>query len=249
MKPDINTGFPITQCVVEGIQQGRVFDIGGGSYFILHKTGFGSLVNAESCDRYKLLDLFLDKSIPQYFHIYDASDDLIEYLKGHDDLFNLRIRPRCVLQYLEKSPLKFEVPKGYSIGKIDADNFCDISNFFPLDLGSRFWNGSDNFVENSLSVVVFSEDGEPVGICYSAATCTGRAEVDIWIAENHRNLGLAKLVTKVFVNVCLKHKIIPNWDSFEGNINSLKTALSLSFNEVRNYIFLSIFMKNEKKSN
>ena len=54
------TGFPITQAVVDGKQQGY-FYASGDNYFIVHKAGFASLISNSSAEN-ELLDLFQQKT-------------------------------------------------------------------------------------------------------------------------------------------------------------------------------------------
>ena len=136
---------------------------------------------------------------------------------------------------------------GFTLNMITGANFDFIS---ALDLGitSRFWDSKADFVNHSNGVVIFNSSGEPVCICYAAAIANGMAEIDILTKEDHRNRGLAKFAVAGFVNNCINKNIIPNWDCFEENEASLKTARRLFFEEVKRYRFLSLYKKKAYES-
>ncbi len=71
----------------------------------------------------------------------------------------------------------------------------------------------------------------------------GVAEIDVATLPDFRMKGFAKLVVGRFVDYCLDNGITANWDCFEDNLGSLKTAEHLGFKFIRSYNFLSIFNK------
>jgi RimJ/RimL family protein N-acetyltransferase len=70
------------------------------------------------------------------------------------------------------------------------------------------------------------------------------AEVDIVTLPNYRGMGLAKAATEAFIEQSIQQNIKANWDCFEENVASLKTAQSLGFEPIQTYWFLSIYNKN-----
>lgn len=240
-KSIISTGFPITQSVVEGIQEGNIYET-GDALFVLHKAGFASLINEEKCDVEELIDLFKSHNIPSYFHIYNVPDTFINKILERTDLFNTKIRKRFVLQYEGTEKLSYSVPEGYNLTPVSKTNFERLKEL-PLGLENKFWKGSDDFVKNALAFAIFNQAMQAVCICYSAATCNGLAEVDIWTEEKHRGKGLGKIIAAAFINQCLQLNLIPNWDCFEENIASLNTARNLGFKLISQYKLISIFKK------
>jgi RimJ/RimL family protein N-acetyltransferase len=240
---DASTGFPITQSVLDGTQAGRVFDI-GASLFVLHKSGFGSIVNDASCDYGRLFNLIYSDQVPQYFHIYSASPGLLDACKAQEEKINCKIRERVVLRYLQIEALKVTLPNGFRV--IPKDAFAlELFSSFGLNLENKFWNGNKDFLENAMPVGLLDENEKPVVLCYSAANSNGLSEIDIYTAEKHRNKGLGKVAASLFVNECMLHALTPNWDCFVENTGSINLAISLGFTSVSTYRFLSIFKKNE----
>jgi GNAT acetyltransferase len=239
--PDIKTDFPITQAVVEGIQMGKIYSY-QNNYFIAHHCGFCSLIHNSDCLE-DLIVLFQQNEMHKYFHIYNATEDLIDKVQQYSRLFNFRIRKRIRLEYRDQEgPSSFGI-EGYYIQRIQESNFSLLSSF-NLDLERRFWNNKLDCINNSYGVVVLNENHEPVGICYAAAISGKKAEIDVFTKENCRGKGIAKFAVASFINKCIKNDITAYWDCFEENISSYNTALSLNFKCIRTYFLLSIF-RNE----
>lgn len=236
---DEGTGFPITQAVLDGTQQGKIFE-SGASRFVLHKSGFGSILNESVCHYNDFFNLISDDEIPQYFHLYNASPGLINACNMQGGKMNIRIRERVVLRYLGKEPLVVNLPKGFNtIPKMDfpVESFSG----FGLNLESKFWNSKIDFLDHAMPVGLLDESGQPAAVCYSAANSSGFAEIDIYTAESHRKKGLGKLVTSLFIIECLQNDYTPNWDCFVENKGSFNLAISMGFTPVLDYNFLSIF--------
>lgn len=240
----LHTGFPITDAVLEGKQEGKIFNLGNSS-FVLHKSGFGSILNTEELPLDTFLELIASNELPQYFHIYDASKSLMDYLSTKSDLVNVKVRERQTLQYTHSNELVVDLPVNCSILKTSEFN-KHIAEKFPLDLFHRFWSEEQDFIENSMAVTLKVQE-EIVSICYSAAVSNGISEIDVYTSENRRGKGYASLTASVFINNCISESIIPNWDCFKENTSSLKTALSLGFENTKEYKLLSIYRKNEQK--
>lgn len=236
----LHTGFPITDAVLEGKQEGKIFNLGNSS-FVLHKSGFGSILNTEELPLDTFLELIASNELPQYFHIYDASKSLMDYLSTKSDLVNVKVRERQTLQYTHSNELVVDLPVNCSILKTSEFN-KHIAEKFPLDLFHRFWSEEQDFLENSMAVALKVQE-EPVSICYSAATSNGIAEIDIFTCENQRGKGYASKAAGVFVNNCISEGIVPNWDCFKENIGSISTATSIGFKKKSEYKLTSIFIK------
>ena len=238
---DDGTGFPITQAVLDGTQQGKIFE-SGASRFVLHKAGFGSILKEPACQYNDFFNLISNEEIPKYFHLYSASQGLINACNMQAGKMNIKIRERVVLRYLGKEPLVVNFPKGFcAIPKKDFQ--VESFSGFGLNLESKFWNSKIDFLEHAMPVGLMDENGQPAALCYSAANSSGLAEIDIYTAEKHRNKGLGKLVTSLFINECLQNDYTPNWDCFVENKGSLITAETVGFKHYKEYCFISIFRK------
>ena len=236
----IQTGFPITQSVVNGSQGGAVYQF-NDNYFVIHKSGFCSLIQKSSCLD-ELILFFQNDRVPQYFHIYDIDEDLLNRVQKETDLFNLRIRKRIQLVYMSDELVKPPTISGFSCELINETSI-DALNVFNLSLDSRYWDSRTDFINFANGVEVFDQNKLPVSICYAAAIADRKAEIDVFTDPRNRGLGLARLAVGKFINSCIAKKIIPNWDCFVDNTASLNTAESFGFSRIKAYIFLSLFKK------
>lgn len=234
------TGFSITEGILNNTQPGQIFKYNSGSYFVLHRAGFGSIVNCNNEDYNGFIDLIMKPNVPQYFHVYDASDSLINVIKHESKYFNFKLRSRSVYRYLNVSINKLDLPKGFSVAELSRENYFNVSSSL-FNLENKYWMNSNELIQNANGFVVYNERHEPVSICYSVATVDKIAEIDVFTSDNSRAKGLAKIAVQEFINTCIRKKEIPNWDCFDENISSVNTALSLGFQKHKTYNLLSIY--------
>ena len=238
--------FPLPNAVVSRKQSGKVFvksKSHAKDYFVLHKAGF-SLVGSSDDSSFAgvLLKLFeTSEHLPNYFHIYDPPHALVTALSSRGDMFNLRIRKRIQLKYLsDSSALPHE--SQYTTRQVDKTNLQKLTSF-GLQIESKFWDSADDFLRDGFGVYLENPDGFPVSICYSACVVDNTAEIDIKTDSSYLNKGLAKMVTHAFLQVAQSRGVTANWDCFEDNVASYKTALKSGFTVTRQYQFVSVFNK------
>ncbi len=238
--------FPLINAVLLNLQDGIIFrDVNTQFSFILHKSGF-SYINKKEHDCLKLLQSITNSAeVPGYFHVYDPAQELITACELETKAINIKLRKRVQLKFLSKElSKKFLPPAGYKTEKIDTANF-ELLSVFNLSLDNKFWRSKEDFLANGFGFIVINDNCDPVSICYTACVADKIAEIDVATIKGYQNKGLAKIVVGAFIEHCLKENIIANWDCFEENDASLKTAESLGFGRVMNYSFLSIFNKRK----
>ena len=239
------TAFPLINAVLDRVQQGRVFrDTDAGAWYILHKAGFSLLT--EPVDPGGVLDFFLQsEAIPGYFHVYNAPGGLIRVCSERSDDVNIRIRKRIQLRPGPDRPLKqMDAAEGFRVRPVDAGDLEKLS-VFRLSLEHRFWSSASDFLEKGLGYCVWNEAGMPVSLCYAACVARETAEIDVATLPDFQRKGLARLAVGAFVQACTDRGITANWDCFEENAGSLRTAESLGFRQTTSYNFLSIFNKRK----
>jgi RimJ/RimL family protein N-acetyltransferase len=244
---DISTDFPLINAVLKGLQDGSIYceENDEQTIFIIHKAGFSKLMADDNYECSLLLNWALrDDKIPKYFHVYDASRSLIASCEKRKNEVNFRVRKRIKLNYDEGDIIQFKIglPLNYAIQRIDFSNIGQLSAF-NLSIGSKFWGSEENFISDGFGFCVVNEANLPVSICYSACIANHVAEIDVATLQKYQHLGLAKNVVIHFVKHCVENGIIPNWDCFEDNQSSLKTAKRVGFKPVFSYDLLSIFNK------
>lgn len=249
IKKGLVTPFPIINAVLCGLQEGKIFYDEAGLDLIIHKAAFSLIIGKEEQNEH-IVDFLIEcQDLPEYFHVYDASEELIGACRDKNDDLNIRVRERMQLRYNADSVSARDLPasrQGYTVEKIGKDNFGAMSAF-DLQLESKFWNGKEDFLSNGYGFCVFSAEGQPVSICYTACLAAGLAEIDVATRTEYRKMGLASAAIQAFIEYSLDNHIVAGWDCFIDNIASLNTAESLGFIETKSYRFLSIYNKSRKK--
>ena len=242
------TGFPLIDAVLADFQQGKIFrdEMAHELFYIIHKAGFSYIVRDDHTDYSSVLLFLLEsKDIPGYFHIYDPPTQIINLCHRNIAEVNIRLRERVQLKFNGHEKLRtFELPRDYRIEKINVDNFNKLS-IFNLSLAEKFWKSKSDFEANSFGFCILNEVNVPVSICYAACVVNNTAEIDVATLPDYQRKGLARLVVNAFVESCINDNIVANWDCFQDNHASLKTAESIGFERTMSYNFLSIFNKRK----
>jgi len=240
--------FPLISAVVEKNQSGNIYVDKKETpqiVFIINHAGFSYLFAAIKIDFNRLIDFFLqEKTIPRYFHLYDPPTGLIDFTLKRKEL-GVKLRARIQLRYTKSyiRPEKYKPAMPLAIRHIDSGNFSEL-DVFNLHLDKKFWTSKEAFLKEGYGIFLTNETGIPVTLCYSVSVSRGLAEIDIMTRPEYQGLGLAKYVTALFVEQSINKNIQANWDCFEENLGSLKTALSLGFESMYKYSLLSIFDKS-----
>ena len=239
----ISTPFPLINSVVWGKQEGKIF-AWDDNFFILHKSGFSYFNLKEGFDDYPALINFIlqSKELPAYFHVYDAPKKLYDLCLAYKEKLNIKLRNRIQLKYKGAIlPGAYNnMPAGFYTRQITQENFASLA-VFNLAIESKFWKSEAGFLQNGFGFVVLTKTGDPLSVCYSACVANGVAEIDVATLHGFQQKGLAKEVVHKFVNHCIANNMIANWDCFEENVGSIKTAQSIGFQSVKEYNFLSIY--------
>ena len=106
--------------------------------------------------------------------------------------------------------------------KLDLPNTQQIKN----ELYSYF--SVEDFLHSGFGLALVSDD-EVCGFCIRTYSIDNECSMNVWVAEKHRGLGYAKMLTNRF----LAHEANKNWNIFwscsPDNIASNKTARSCGF--------------------
>ncbi len=245
----IKSNFPFINSVLNDSQKGLVFKDKFDNYFVVNKAGFSQLI-INNLNHFDVLDFanFILKSdeIPAYIHMYDVKDSFIQSFRRGEH-FNLRIRERVQLRYMEKSINKEfinSLPLDYIIEEINQNNINEL-DLFGLKIDSKFWESKEAFLSDGYGVVIRCSNGKPVCICYSACFSNEMSEIDVYTMEKYRGNGLARVATNYYIKMSINKNVYPNWDCFTDNTPSLYTAKKCGFTEIRTYTFLSIYNKTK----
>ncbi|HLY70461.1 MAG TPA: GNAT family N-acetyltransferase [Puia sp.] len=189
----------------------------------------------------------MSEKMPPYFHIYNAPSQIVSFLEEKKNMISIRIRKRFQLKFNGKTIKNHRnhLPTDYRLCRIDEKIFNKLA-IFKLQLENRFWKNREDFLKNGFGFCILNQVNSPVALCYSACVTDNNAEIDVMTLIEYRQKGLAKIVVNEFVKYCLDHNLIANWDCFEDNKSSVRTAYSIGFENILTYDLLSIFNKEKK---
>jgi GNAT superfamily N-acetyltransferase len=237
--------FPLISAVLEKKQQGKVFadrQVQPENMFVLHKAGFAYFYSNEQSDYSEWLNFLLQEiNIPPYFHIYDPPLTL-QNEACNNSRFGHKLRRRIQLQYIGKriDPSIFKPAIKVHVDTVNPSNFHELEAF-DLNISHKFWNSKEDFLEQGYGILLRDEQQLPAALCYSACVSNGLAEVDIVTLPDYQNKGLAKYAAALFVAAGLERGITTNWDCFENNSSSLRTAQKIGFTTSKEYSFVSLY--------
>lgn len=243
MNINFHTPFPIINAVVEGQQDGKIYNLPDCT-LIMHKCGFAYCKPlAEVVDYSKLVEFLLRQNeLPQYFHVYDAPSQLCAAFKAQGTKFNIKVRSRLQLKFpLVKQPIAgFPLPAGYTSMQITINNINALATL-NLKIEDKFWRSGEDFIKHGFGYAVFASSGEAASVCYTASIVDNIAEIDVATLPAYQQKGLAKVAVGEFLKHCIINQITASWDCFEDNIGSLRIAEGLGFEQTKKYTFLSIY--------
>ncbi len=90
------------------------------------------------------------------------------------------------------------------------------------------------------AVTAYSDDGEIIGIAYSAEEALGVCEKDILIKPQFRGRGVGKDLTRAFINKCALHHKFVSEDIYENNYASVSLASAARAEMVGVYDYYNI---------
>ena len=222
------TFFPIIAGVIRGIQDGVIYCNrlkSPSAFYVEHCFGFAQIFGSTD-------DHFLE-GLREYLVIKKSFEgNKVRLYTPKEPKFlrnpifdNIRAeRQRFVIKDFD-----LRIPVALPSIKLRALRRKDIPFLNPeLTDVSRFWRSIEDFTANSFAVVAWQES-KSLAICYSAATISGKAEIDVATSENCRRRGIGKAVVTAFIDKCRAEKIIPLWDCFTNNLGSMSLAKSCGF--------------------
>ncbi len=156
----------------------------------------------------------------------------------------LRLFPDCTIDredeyyFVHRGTLKSEVERDHDIHRVTPELLEEMKSgkvnnpAFLLDRLHDSWESEDQFFARSLAFVVI--DGETIaGVIIGTSRYKNRLPIDIEVAESHRRLGMAHLMTAHFVNTCIEEGWIPHWNCVSSNPASRAAAEKAGFEWIK----------------
>lgn len=240
---DYNPFHPLIGAVLEQLQHGYVYESPAykGLYFVVHKFGFCQFVqtcaNLDYCqDVIVGITKLCSVDVPKLRLYWHGNKLRGQELKTRD--YQVLIASRSKFEFYKPSNNN-TVERDYLLHHPDKRTAKMASNQLGLSLGSRFWNTFQSFIENA-NAVLATKNNNILGVCYSAASSQGLAEIDVFVNPRHRQMGVALDCCSVFIERCLENGIIPHWDCYTNNEGSIALASRLGFKVQLTYQMVTI---------
>lgn len=93
------------------------------------------------------------------------------------------------------------------------------------------WDSAQQFIDHGVGHFVTKED-KIISVCSSPYVGGGYAEIDIITVEKYKQKGLATSVGVRFIKECLHKGLTPNWCCHSDNLESLRIAHKLCFEQI-----------------
>lgn len=242
--------FPIIAAVLSNRQNGVVYVDSLDNpeqFYAEHEFGFAQLVGpSQTKSRFieGIHSRFInkDKFQSNKIRLYCPENFLISEIISQDIV--LSKRQRFILNWQKWNFSDTDQMVGNSeqvtIAEVTEKDLNEIeTEFFNL---TRFWKNKKDYLDYSMAWIIRA-DTDIAAICYSAATESGQAEIDVFTQPVYRHNNYAKMVVNSFVNHCRQQNIIPLWDCFHNNEASMGLAKSVGFEEIElPYDFYTINM-------
>lgn len=235
--------FPLIGSVLEKNQGGIVLsnsDSKPDVFYVIHKFGFsfyyGEIENSKFNNiiieyLIKSKDVFLPKKL-RWYNPPEVCRKILKNVDQAEELERIQLR-----NYTNKSIVTKD---NISVENFQYNNIKQINNRFPLELFSRFWNGEQDFMNNSFGVAI-KIDNRFASVCYAAGISNHIVEIDVYTKDDFRKMSLGKIAVNAFVNECKKRNVVPNWDCFSNNISSCNLAKAAGFDMISKYPFFTLF--------
>lgn len=204
--------------------------------------GFSIVGEPRDLATYHKLEVFMKKEMfPQlkskgvsYFEFSieskAAKPYILEFLKNGSFQSEDEYKFRRNIQF-EKS---ISIPEGYLISKVDIKFLARLkdghfaNHEFLSERLLESWSSYESFMCSSVAFVAVLKR-RIVAVIIGTARFGKIISIDIETEKNHRNKGLAFILTQYFVNECIDNELLVQWDCMASNKASLGLARKANF--------------------
>jgi RimJ/RimL family protein N-acetyltransferase len=228
-------GLSIPNSVISGIGRGRVFanDPARPTASLVYNNGACTLAGTAD-------DPIFAEKVCQWLLEYQGSDYFILYAFPEawevvlDSKLGSAVKKRRRLdfgfnrsRFARMEGWEKSLPAGYELRRIDENlmrRIREVANPYSRS----YWESAAHFEQHGIGFCAMHQDSI-VSMCYTAFAWQGHHDIDILTADAHQRRGLGTLVACAFVDHCLKHDLVPNWDCWANNRRSVVLAEKLGF--------------------
>lgn len=230
--------FPLIAAVLEGRQRGVVWANSTDNpthFFVVNNFGFcQEFFSLFDTDFFRQILEYINSTERPKLRMYAPLPHMEEFLRSTNFASKAE---RCQYLVLGGVPEQSIVDSRLFIRDFTVNDLCRTD--FGLALTSRYWDGEEDFLRNTVAVGAF--DGDiPVGIWYAACVAMGRAEMDAFVADEYRKRGLGLRMALGFIARCRERGLVPSWDCYSNNEPSMRLAKKIGCELSFSYAFYNI---------
>lgn len=233
--------YPIIGAVIKKYGEGHILADDENSpnhIFVISNFGFCQELYFEYNEEFE--NLIHDSILysKQKLRLYNPNYKMREWLKTLG-----RAKEASRIHYWGKCRgLKDETDeRRYSNSCIIEKMLCYNNEFdFGLNLKNRYYRNCNDFIRFAKPICISSKERNPIGVIYAAGYDGFRNEVDIYVLESYRGLGIAKRLVNSFYGLLSSIDEEMTWDCYADNTESRRLADNIGFEEEFEYALYNI---------
>lgn len=231
--------FPLILSVIEQNQEGRIW-VNNSDYpthaFVVNKFGFCQEAFEEYDDEFfeNVIRPFIESKDRMKLRMYHPGKQMKQYLSALPCAVGAT---RVHMIHTDTEIISGNIPV-YTIREVKREDA--LRDDFGLDLVSRYYEDVEDFMRQAKALGAYTDDGEMVGIVYSAGEALGVCEKDIYVKVMFRGQGIGKKLTECFIEKCRQdHKRVSE-DIYGNNDASVALAKATGAQMVGEYEYFNI---------
>lgn len=234
--------FPLIVSVIERNMEGNVLmndDSNPVHAFIVNKFGFCQEVYEEYDEVFfeYVIRPYIERNDRKKLRMYHPGKYMRDYLDSRTFAAKSQ-RVHMVHRFAAGTADEMTDYQGYGIKEMTKEDV--VQDAFGLDLAHRYYNGADDFLKKSYALAAYSADGAMIGVVYSAGEAFGVCEKDIFVKEQFRGQGIAKNLTRAFIQKCSRRHRLVSEDIYESNAASIAVAKAVGAEMIGIYDYYNI---------
>lgn len=231
--------FPLILSVIEQNQEGRIW-VNHSDYpthaFVVNKFGFCQEVFEEYDDAFfeEVIRPFIESKDRMKLRMYHPGKQMRQYL--------LALPYAVGATRVHMIHTDTDIIRGngfvYTIREVNREDA--LRDDFGLDLVSRYYRDVEDFMRQAKALGAYTDDGEMIGIVYSAGEALGVCEKDIYVKSTFRGLGIGKKLTECFIEQCREDYKLVSEDIYRNNDASVALAKATGAQMIEEYEYFNI---------
>lgn len=234
--------FPLIVSVIEQNMEGYILtndDTKPTHAFIVNKFGFCQEAYEEYDEAFfeHVVKPYIESNGRMKLRMYNPGKYMRNYLDSRPFAAKSQ-RIHMIHRETAEAADEMANDSAYKIREMTKDEIEQ--DAFGLDLAHRYYNSADDVLKRANLLAAYSADGEVMGIVYSAGEAFGVCEKDIFVKEQFRGQGLAKALTKAFIQKCGGQHMLVSEDIYENNAASIAVAKATGAETIGIYDYYNI---------